>query len=794
MVGAAIWLICLGAYGADERTIELRDAVVVAAEGLGPVERAAVQMLVEEVEKRSGVRWAVTHRWVPGDPGTPIAVQYAMGVEDGRSSTWSPTQKPSGNAPPESIQVGTSTTAGGKTTVIVAGGDARGVLFACGRLLRELRMSKGSVRLPADFSVNSSPAYPIRGHQLGFRHRANSWDAWTVAEMEQHIRELTFFGVNSIENIPFQDSDEMTLAKVGRREMNRAMSEICAKYGLDYWVWTPADFDLKDAKLREEMLEKHEELYEDCPELTAVFFPGGDPGDNPPELVMPFLEDIAQRLMKVHPDARVWLSLQGFGRADVALVREYLETKSPDWLGGIVVGPGSPPIPATRQWLPEKYPLRLYPDITHNKLCQYPVPWWDQAYALTLGREAINPRPVQYAYIHNWFAPYSEGFISYSDGVHDDVNKAVWSALSWDPAQDVRDVLVEYARVFFGPDVAEEAADGILALERNWRGPLAANGAVEGTLEYWQRLEKAHPELEGNWRWQMNLLRAYYDAYTRRRFLYETELEREANAELLTDRSDETSGRMYRAKTILNRAAVEPVSPELRERIEDLCAALFQSIDLQTSVEKYQASGAERGAVLDFVDYPLNNRWWLEDEFEKVQAMNDDDEKTARLMQLATWEDPGPGGFYDDIGNAAKSPHVRRSEELFTVPGEEAVPSPTHWWLNNGLSRARLSWQTSMEWPEAVVYQGLDPRGAYTVRTTGYGQGLLRIDGERVTPIVDGRELGEIKEFSVPAGALADRELVLTWDRPTDEGHLNWRQQSRVCEVWLIKGGPVEKR
>ena len=37
--------------------------------------------------------------------------------------------------------------------------------------------------------------------------------------------------------------------------------------------------------------------------------------------------------------------------------------------------------------------LRLYPDLTHNKLCQYEVPQWDQAYALTLGREAVNPRP-----------------------------------------------------------------------------------------------------------------------------------------------------------------------------------------------------------------------------------------------------------------------------------------------------------------------------------------------------------------------------------------------------------------
>ena len=58
------------------------------------------------------------------------------------------------------------------------------------------------------------------------------------------------------------------------------------------------------------------------------------------------------------------------------------------------------------------------------------------------------------------------------------------------PGQNVRDILMEYARAYFGPAVAEDAADAILALERNWRGPLIDNGAVEGTLLEWQDLER----------------------------------------------------------------------------------------------------------------------------------------------------------------------------------------------------------------------------------------------------------------------------------------------------------------
>ena len=444
-------------------------------------------------------------------------------------------------------------------------------------------------------------------------------------------------------------------------------------------------------------------------------------------------------------------------------------------------------MPFTRGILPKEYKYRLYPDITHNKICQYPVPWWDQAYALTLGREAINPRPAHYAYIHNWFASYSDGFITYSDGVHDDVNKAIWSGLGWNPATGIRGILTDYCRVFFDPTIAEEATDGLLALENNWRGALKDNGGVEGTLLFWQRLEEKMPRLEGNWRWQMCLVRAYYDAYIRHRLINETRLDKEANAILAEAGTRGANVVMTEALEVLNRAVSEPVSPELRTRIYDLCEKLFQSCGLQTSVTKYHASCPERGAFLDFIYYPMNNRWWLEDEFKKVGELDSEAAKCARLKRIASWEDPGPGGYYDDIGNTARSPHVKRSEFVFTEPGEEAHPEPLHWWWDNGMSRARLSWQTSMNYPEAVVYEGLDPDANYTVRCGGYGKFLLRTDGEAAYDPAKRVEMGEVLDFPVASRHIQDRKLVLTWDSPTDEGHLNWRQHSRLAEVWLLK-------
>jgi hypothetical protein len=581
-----------------------------------------------------------------------------------------------------------------------------------------------------------------------------------------------------VENIPFQDPRNNPLMKVPRREMNRAMAEICARYGIGYWVWTPAPFDLNDQAKKAELNAQFDELFADVPNIAGVFFPGGDPGSNPPDLVLQYLEEVAARMRRSHRETKIWLSLQGFSSEKAEVVYRYLDRGVPEWFGGIVAGPSSPPVASTRRRLPNVR-LRLYPDLTHNKISQFEVPGWDQAYALTLGREAVNPRPYEYAEIYHRYAALSDGFISYSDGVHDDVNKIVWSALAWDRSRDVRGTLIEYARVFFSPAVAEEAADGLLALERNWRGSLAANGGVEATLLYWRSLEKKAPELASNWRWQMCLLRANYDAYVRRRLLQDTKLEVEANEILAQAGERGPDAAMGEASKVLNRAVEAPAGADLRARIVDLCDQLFQSIKLQTSVEKYHASGAERGAVLDFVDNPLNNRWWLEDEFAKVRKLADNAEKARRLVELARWENPGPGSYYDNVGHLAKSPHVVRAN------GAED-DEPLFWWWDNGKSRARLSWQVTM-WPKELRYEGLDPKAAYVVRTSGYGQALLRIDGDKVAPTVDGREMGEVKEFPVPAHCLEDGTLVLTWDKATDEGHLNWRRRSRLAEVWLLK-------
>lgn len=765
--------------------IDLNEAVVVTRPGKLPnAERTAAIVLTEELAKRTGIQLRSSTSW-PKDK-TVIAITSETEV-----SAWNrpiPVRKEEDRpeSRPDGYRIYVESGKGTLPVIWVVGGDARGTLFGVGNLLRKLDWEKGRIRIQPSLDLATAPAYPIRGHQLGYRAQANSYDAWDASQFEQYIRELTFFGANSIEGIPFQDDRKTPVMKFSRREMNRDIGEICYRYGLDYWVWLPAEIDLNDSALRTQLLDQSEQFFRDTITLTAVSFPGGDPGKNPPELVLPFLVDMAKRMKPLHPSAKIWFSLQLFSTKEIDAAYDYIDRESPEWLGGLVVGPSSPTIQESRNRLSKQYGLRLYPDLTHNKLSQYEMHNWDQAYALTEGREAVNPRAVEYAQIFAQGAAYSDGFISYSDGVHDDVNKTVWSALSWDPAEKVADILIDYSRAYFDPAVSKESADGIFALEKNWHGPLLTNGAVEGTLLQWQNLEKQTPQLEENWRWQMCLLRANYDAYIRHRLIHETELENKANTILANGPRLGSAMAMTQAMDVLNLAVKQPVSPDLCARIHDLCDKLFHSIGLQTSVPKYYAINEQRGAVLDFVDYPLNNRWWLEDEFQKIAALSSEDAKIQRLYELATWEHPGPGSFYDNPGNLDKSPHVVRSEADTTFPALIREPGTTFWWWDNGKSHARLTWQVTM-WPIAVVYEGLDPKGTYVVRSTGYGQAPLCINGERVQPTITGKTMGEFTEFAVAPHYFQSRKLILTWDKPTGESLLNWRQRSRLAEVWLLK-------
>jgi hypothetical protein len=747
--------------------LNLISAHLVVPAGLSKSEIKAVEMLRDEVEKRSLIRLPLG----AGGTGPGIVLSRGRGPAEGYSLK----------------------TTGGQ--VALAANDARGTLFRIGRLLREMLMRRGRIAIAENLNIVTAPRYALRGHQLGYRPKTNSYDGWSVPIWEQYIRDLTVFGTNTVELIPPRSDDaaDSPHFPLPPMQMMIEMSRLLDEYGLDVWIWYPAmDKDYTDSKTVESAIAEWADVFKKLPRVDAVFVPGGDPGHTQPKVLMALLEKQTRSLHQYHPKAQMWMSPQGFDQKWMEEFLDILNREQPAWLSGVVFGPQiRMSLAELRSKVPRRYPIRHYPDITHSVQSQYPVPDWDVAYAVTEAREVINPRPVDQAAIFRRLQPYTMGFLTYSEGCNDDVNKFVWSGLGWDPDARVVDILRQYSRYFIGDEYEESFAQGLLALERNWRGPLATNSGVYTTLEQFQAMERAStPATRQNWRFQQALYRAYYDAYTRRRLLYETELEDAAMDRLREAKSAGTLAAMDRAQEILDRSLNHPAE-SWRARVFELAEALFQSIRMQLSVEKYQAISVDRGATLDTLDAPLNSRRWLSQRFGDIRKIENEADRRVAIDEILNWTNPGPGGFYDDLGDTAAEPHLVGGRDYAADPAFLESPHTAF----GGVGAYRKSFWTHAaslnDAPLRMRYTELDPNAQYKIRVVYGGDSprqklrLVANGSIEIHPFMAKPVPYRPIEFDIPPEATRGGELNLAWTREPGQGG-NGRGCA-VSEIWLIK-------
>lgn len=600
--------------GAEDR-VDLSQGVIVAP-AEPTVLRKAAELLHEEIFRRTRLDLPVRHTLPAADQSAIVLGSLDTFVGE------NPPAWPKENRPAEERRealdkdryaISTQVSATGAARVTILGQTDRAALFGAGRLLRLLTMGRDKLSLPEATQFVSGPAYPLRGHQLGYRPKVNTYDAWTEREFEQYLRDLVVFGTNAIEILPpktddYADSPHFALPK---EEMMVRLCRLIADYDLDVWIWYPAiDGDYTDPKVTAAGQKRRGEILAQLPRVDAMFVPGGDPGRTPPEVFVSLMTEQGKLLRKHHPQAKLWVSWQGYRHPEGWLETFYQSVARSQQIDGVVYGPWTKDSLADfRRQTPDRLPLRLYPDITHSIRCQYPAPNWDPAYQYTEHREVINPRPTDFTRIYREEAPGTVGFLAYSEGVNDDANKILWSNLAWDPTIDPLDNMREYARYFIGEEQAEEFAAGLLELEQNWQGPLLTNRQPVKTLARFQRLEEAAtPQLRRNWRWQMAVYRAYYDAYVQARLVRETALEQEAAEFLRKIKPGEESAALVAVDRHLAAGLDEGIRPEWRERIHELGEALFQSIGMQSSVPRHGAQSYGRGAHLDLVDNPVRQR------------------------------------------------------------------------------------------------------------------------------------------------------------------------------------------
>ncbi len=477
----------------------------------------------------------------------------------------------------------------------------RGLLYAVGRFLRKTVYRDGKCSLVCDIRGEYRPVKPVRGHQVGYRPTANSYEAWDEEQYRRYYLDMMYFGANTVEHIPGdRKSERNALMKYSSSEMCAIALRIADGLDLDVSLWMP-----NSEETDEEAIANKEPVFAAVPRIDAVFIPGSDPGDLPADRLFRRAGILSETLKKYHPDTKIWISAQSPHDSPDwgdAFIREV--EKEPDFLCGVIQGPNrAMELEDLRRRVPARYPIRLYPDITHNVRCEYPVHFpaddWHYAWKAALSRESVDPRPKEMRRIHRMTRPYIVGSVSYSEGVNDDFNKMIWSDMDFFGETDLRESALDYARLFFPGSDPELAADALFGLEENWENAPEESVSVEPTLEKWTRLGETDPSLYRNWRYVLHLFRASCDVLIRRRRIFDLSL--------LSQARDAARYGYGAVREILKRGYPDQIE-ELRKRLEEYASLLFEQIGLQLDVERYGANSWERGAVLDTIDNPLTDK------------------------------------------------------------------------------------------------------------------------------------------------------------------------------------------
>jgi len=231
---------------------------------------------------------------------------------------------------------------------------------------------------------------------------------------------------------------------------------------------------------------------------------------------------------------------------------------------------------------------------------------------------------------------------------------------------------------------------------------------------------------------------------------------------------------------------------------------------MQLSVAKYQAIAVGRGANLDTLDFPLNSRLWLKEQFKELRQPLEEAERLRRIAAIVNWRNPGPGGFYDDLGKLTgqqhlvrgvgfdKDPQFLESSHITTATPAEGSRSPfsgdsTLVVAMGPLPAGPFSWwdhaETYFDAPLKMRYTDLDRRAQYRVRVVYVGgnmQALIRLQADdrlEVHPLIKKEILA--MEFDIPREATADGELTLTWRQ--GPGSRGAGRGCQVAEVWLMR-------
>jgi hypothetical protein len=214
-------------------------------------------------------------------------------------------------------------------------------------------------------------------------------------------------------------------------------------------------------------------------------------------------EGLEEKFGKEHPQWLDYIMLDDIDFADYVK----LQAVAAKHFGGVGRYSGKPP--AHRA--PGGFPLLGFPEVSMWGA----IPW---------GGFGANPLPAHFQQLWNVDKDSLAGGIPYSEGIFEDLNKALFAQFYWQKEIPASSIVDEYVAYEFSPKVVPLVVKAIAILEENYprRGENTEKGDPRFVLEHSSGAEEAlnlvrqadqqlPARARASWRWRILYLRALID-------------------------------------------------------------------------------------------------------------------------------------------------------------------------------------------------------------------------------------------------------------------------------------------
>lgn len=424
--------------------------------------------------------------------------------------------------------------------VRIVGGDDRGVLYGVGRFLRTSRYDRGGFT-PGAWRGQSLPRCDLRGIYLA-NHFNNYYEAAPAEEVERYIEDLALWGYNLLAlGFPHWQYDSYDDPAARRmidhiHRLMRAAKRVGMRVTIGNalnggFTSTPAELrctpvpdplgrhgnfgvNLCPSKpeARAFLLRNWERLLDEFADPSVdmlTFWPYDEGGCGCSECwpwgargFLSLARSVSAAAHAKRPGIRILLSTWTFDTppdGEWAALSQAL-AEDPSWADYIQADAHEdfPRYPLD-VGVPGGLPLMGFPEIS----------MWGQN---PWGGYGANPLPERLQRLWNQARHVLRGGTPYSEGIYEDINKAIVSQFYWDPDRAALETVREYAAFEFSPEVADEVVGIVTTFERNHLRDNIGSSAVEALARAEVVDAKLTPEARASWRWRIVYLRALIDA------------------------------------------------------------------------------------------------------------------------------------------------------------------------------------------------------------------------------------------------------------------------------------------